>query len=47
VLGSVVLAGRVTELLDVDAALRRAQPGVAWAEVSAAGNPGEEVGRDA
>jgi two-component system chemotaxis sensor kinase CheA len=47
VLGSVVLSGRVTELLDVEAALRRAQPGVAWAEVSAAGNPGEEVGRDA
>jgi two-component system chemotaxis sensor kinase CheA len=30
VLGSVVIAGRITELLDVDAVLRRAQPGAAW-----------------
>ena len=36
VLGSVVIAGRVTELLDVEAVLRRAQPGAAWAEASAA-----------
>jgi two-component system chemotaxis sensor kinase CheA len=31
VLGSVVIAGRVTELLDVEAVLRRAEPGAAWA----------------
>ncbi len=36
VLGAVVIAGRVTELLDVEAVLRRAQPGAAWAEASAA-----------
>jgi two-component system chemotaxis sensor kinase CheA len=35
VLGSVVIAGRVTELLDVEAALRRAAPGAAWAETAA------------
>ena len=40
VLGSVVIAGRVTELLDVEALLRRTQPGAAWAEISAA-TPGE------
>ena len=32
VLGSVVIAGRVTELLDVEVVLRRARPGAAWAE---------------
>jgi len=36
VLGAVVIAGRVTELLDVEAVLRRAQPGAAWAEASTA-----------
>jgi two-component system chemotaxis sensor kinase CheA len=36
VLGSVVIAGRVTELLDVEALLRRAQPGAAWATASSA-----------
>jgi two-component system chemotaxis sensor kinase CheA len=30
VLGTVVIAGRVTELLDVEAVLRRAQPAAAW-----------------
>jgi len=30
VLGTVVIAGRVTELLDVEAVLRRAQPTAAW-----------------
>ncbi|HEY0477447.1 MAG TPA: chemotaxis protein CheA [Kofleriaceae bacterium] len=59
VLGSVVIAGRVTELLDVEAVLRRAQPGAAWAEVnpantanavvaaSSGGGAGEELGHDA
>jgi two-component system chemotaxis sensor kinase CheA len=46
VLGSVVIAGRVTELLDVEALLRRAQPGAAWAEIKAGGH-GEEVGHGA
>ena len=46
VLGSVVIAGRVTELLDVEALLRRAQPGAAWAEIKA-GASGEEVGHGA
>ncbi|HMG20195.1 MAG TPA: hypothetical protein VK607_02720, partial [Kofleriaceae bacterium] len=49
VLGSVVIAGRVTELLDVEALLRRAQPGAAWAELRALG-PGpspEELGHGA
>jgi two-component system chemotaxis sensor kinase CheA len=32
ILGTVVIAGRVTELLDVDAVLRRAQPGAPWTE---------------
>ena len=36
VLGAVAIAGRITELLDVEAVLRRAQPGVAWTEVGAA-----------
>jgi two-component system chemotaxis sensor kinase CheA len=46
VLGVVVIAGRVTELLDVEALLRRAQPGAAWAEVKSA-VLGEEVGHGA
>jgi len=32
VLGTVVIGGRVTELLDVEAVLRRAQPRVVWTE---------------
>jgi two-component system, chemotaxis family, sensor kinase CheA len=32
VLGSVVIAGRVTELLDVEAVLRKAEPILKWAE---------------
>ena len=32
VLGTVVIAGRVTELLDVEAVLQRAQPAAAWSE---------------
>jgi two-component system chemotaxis sensor kinase CheA len=32
VLGTVVIAGKVTELLDVEAVLRRAQPAAAWNE---------------
>jgi two-component system, chemotaxis family, sensor kinase CheA len=46
VLGVVVIAGRVTELLDVEALLRRAQPGAAWNEIKA-GGLGEEVGHGA
>jgi len=41
VLGSVVIAGRVTELLDVEAVLRRAHPGAAWAQ------PGDGAGEEA
>jgi two-component system chemotaxis sensor kinase CheA len=49
VLGSVVIAGRVTELLDVEAALRRAQPGAAWAARTTGSIPNltEEAGRGA
>jgi two-component system, chemotaxis family, sensor kinase CheA len=47
VLGSVVIAGRVTELLDVEAVLRCAQPGAAWAEVDPVGRTGEAVARGA
>jgi two-component system chemotaxis sensor kinase CheA len=43
VLGAVVIAGRVTELLDVEAVLRRAQPGAAWAQASAAATCGEDA----
>jgi two-component system chemotaxis sensor kinase CheA len=48
VLGSVVIAGRVTELLDVEGALRRAQPGAAWAARTTGSIPitsSEEAGR--
>jgi two-component system chemotaxis sensor kinase CheA len=34
VLGTVVIAGRVTELLDVEAVLRRAQPVAGWTETA-------------
>jgi len=44
VLGSVVIAGRVTELLDIEAVLRRAQPGAAWAEAQASVLASEEIG---
>jgi two-component system chemotaxis sensor kinase CheA len=49
VLGTVVIAGRVTELLDVEAALRRAQPGAAWAARTTGSIPNltEEAGRGA
>jgi two-component system chemotaxis sensor kinase CheA len=47
VLGSVVIAGRVTELLDVEAVLRRAQPGAAWAEASAASAAAELASEEA
>jgi len=47
VLASVVIAGRVTELLDVEAVLRRAQPGAAWNEVADLVLTGEEVARGA
>ncbi|HEX3757397.1 MAG TPA: chemotaxis protein CheA [Kofleriaceae bacterium] len=47
VLGAVVIAGRVTELLDVEAVLRRAQPGAAWAEASAAAAADELATREA
>jgi two-component system, chemotaxis family, sensor kinase CheA len=49
VLGSVVIAGRVTELLDVEAALRRARPGAAWAARTTGSIPNltEEAGRGA
>ena len=50
VLGSVVIAGRVTELLDVEGALRRAQPGAAWAARTTGSIPitsPEEAGRGA
>jgi two-component system chemotaxis sensor kinase CheA len=47
VLGSVVIAGRVTELLDVEAALRRAQPGAAWAETAARRSAADEVAHGA
>jgi hypothetical protein len=52
VLGSVVISGRVTELLDVEALLRRAAPGAAWAEATANGGAlgaaaGKEVGHGA
>jgi two-component system chemotaxis sensor kinase CheA len=47
VLGSVVIAGRVTELLDVEAVLRRAQPGAAWTEVADVIITAEEVARGA
>jgi two-component system, chemotaxis family, sensor kinase CheA len=46
VLGSVVIAGRVTELLDVEAALQRAQPGAAW-RAAVAGAVSEEAGHGA
>jgi two-component system chemotaxis sensor kinase CheA len=44
VLASVVIAGRVTELLDVEAVLRRAQPGAAWTALEV---PAEEVAHGA
>jgi two-component system chemotaxis sensor kinase CheA len=47
VLGSVVIAGRVTELLDVEGALRRAQPGAAWAETAARKAASDEVAHGA
>jgi two-component system chemotaxis sensor kinase CheA len=47
VLGSVVISGRVTELFDVEEMLRRAQPGVAWTEATAAPTTNEEVGHGA
>jgi two-component system chemotaxis sensor kinase CheA len=47
VLGSVVIAGRVTELLDVEAVLRRAKPGAAWAEAADVIISAEEVTRGA
>jgi two-component system chemotaxis sensor kinase CheA len=50
VLGSVVIAGRVTELLDVESVLRRAQPGAAWAEANVAVGgelAGKEIGHGA
>jgi two-component system chemotaxis sensor kinase CheA len=47
VLGSVVIAGRVTELLDVEAALVRAQPGASWRAAAALAMPTEEVGHGA
>jgi two-component system chemotaxis sensor kinase CheA len=34
ILGTVVIAGRVTELLDVEAVLRRAMPAGAWADTA-------------
>ncbi|MEO7733128.1 MAG: chemotaxis protein CheA [Kofleriaceae bacterium] len=45
VLGSVVIASRVTELLDVEAVLRRARPGAAWADDAPGAS--EEVARGA
>jgi two-component system chemotaxis sensor kinase CheA len=47
VLGAVAIAGRITELLDVEAVLRRAQPGAAWAEANPVITAGEEVRRGA
>jgi two-component system chemotaxis sensor kinase CheA len=47
VLGSVVIASRVTELLDVEAVLRRAQPGAAWNEVADVVISAEEVAHGA
>ncbi len=47
VLGSVVIAGRVTELLDVEQVLRRAKPGAAWTEIADVVITGEEVARGA
>ena len=46
VLGSAVIAGRVTELLDVEAVLRHAQPVAGWTDVNAQINAlgaGDEV----
>jgi two-component system chemotaxis sensor kinase CheA len=47
VLGSVVIAGRVTELLDVEAALLRAQPGAAWRAAATLAAASEEAGHGA
>jgi two-component system chemotaxis sensor kinase CheA len=47
VLGSVVIAGRVTELLDVEAVLQHAHPIVVWSDAAGAAGSGEETAHGA
>jgi two-component system chemotaxis sensor kinase CheA len=47
VLGTVVIAGRVTELLDVEAVLRHAQPPVTWNDAADVTEAAEEIAHGA